>query len=158
MSETITVGLAEGKTVKNKEVLVTYALGSCVGICLYDQRTMVAGMAHIMLPCKAKALSASNDFKFADAGLLKLLEQMLKCGAIRSHITAKIFGGAEMFRVEGGGMRIGERNVNAVKDALKEQMIPLIAEDTGKNYGRSIWFDSQTGIVRIKSIKKEIYK
>lgn len=157
MSDAIIVGLCDGRVVNRGEELVTYALGSCIGICLYDSQKCIAGMVHIMLPHKENALARDNDYKFADAGIAKLNIEMIRKGADKKRITAKIVGGAEMFRLEGSGMRIGERNSIAVKVALQKMGIPLIAEDTGGDFGRSIWLESLTGIVRVKAVKKGMY-
>ena len=157
MSETIILGIADGRVVKRGETLATYALGSCVGVCLYDGKNKIGGLAHIMLPSKDHSFSISNDYKFADAGIRNLLEEMRQAGADRSSIIAKIFGGAEMFAVYGNMIPVGERNVTAVIDVLRSEKIRLHTCDTGSNYGRSIWFDTSTGVVKVKSSRGEIY-
>ena len=91
------VGIAQGKVVSRPEKLITYALGSCVGVCLYDGKHRIAGMAHIMLPDAGLSLSQENPYKFADKGCEQLIKEMELQGANRRFITAKLAGGAGMF-------------------------------------------------------------
>lgn len=149
----VVVGIAQGDIVRPPDVLVTYALGSCVGVCLYDRKTGVAGMAHILLPSYRDARDQSNPYKFADTGCDLLLRSMLMAGADRESVTAKIAGGARMFHTDGKTEGIGTRNVKAVKEALRLLGIRLIAEDTGEDYGRTVILDSTSGRITIKSVK-----
>ena len=149
----ITVGISDWKVCKSPEVLVTYALGSCVGTCLYDKAAGIAGLSHIMLPDSTAitGAGAENRMKFADTAIEDMLNQMVAMGAMRSRITAKIAGGAVMFATQSDKFNIGERNVIAVKAALSRLRIPITASDTGLNYGRTVFFYSENGKVEIKS-------
>lgn len=151
----IVVGIAEGKIAVNGAELISYALGSCVGICLFDRKSKIAGMAHIILPEKAAAVSRGNAYKFADEGLRELLRDMAAAGAVRKDISAKIAGGAKMFETGSREWDIGLKNVTAVKAALTEEGIALLAEDTGKNYGRTILFSSENGSLTISTIRRQ---
>ena len=150
----ISIGISDWKVCKSPDVLVTYALGSCVGTCLYDKDTGIAGLSHIMLP-DSTAITAGpegvNRMKFADTAIDDMLKKMISMGAARSRITAKIAGGAVMFATNNDKFNIGERNVKAVKEALARLRIPIIASDTGLNFGRTVFFYSYTGRVDIKS-------
>ena len=154
MTDLIKVGMADLNTTNSPGVLTTLGLGSCVGICLYDTSTKISGMVHIMLPSSLQIKNNSNVAKFADTGVVKLLEDMIKIGAKRSKVVSKIAGGSQMFNFNDTSdvMRIGSRNVTASKDILKQLGIPLIAEDTGGNYGRTIELYSDTGILLVKTI------
>lgn len=154
MAELIKVGMADMNTATTPGVLTTLGLGSCVGICLYDTTSKISGMVHIMLPSSQQIKNNSNLAKFADTGIVKLLEDMLKLGAKKSRIVSKIAGGSQMFSFNDTSdiMRIGSRNVSASKETLKQLGIPLLAEDTGGNYGRTIELYSETGILLIKTI------
>lgn len=154
MAELIKVGMADMNTTLCPGVLTTLGLGSCVGICLYDTSTKISGLVHIMLPSSAQIKNNSNIAKFADTGIVKLLEDMLKLGARRNKLISKIAGGAQMFNFNDASdiMRIGARNVIATKETLKSLNIPIIAEDTGGNFGRTIELYSDTGILLIKTI------
>ncbi len=154
----IIVNISDWKVCKSPEVIVTYALGSCVGSCLYDKVTGIAGMSHIMLP-DSKVIenkSAVNRMKFADTALPDMLAAMVKMGADPRRIQAKIAGGALMFATKSEQFNIGERNVAAVKKALAALKIPIVASDTGLNYGRTVFFQSADGKVVIKSTVKGV--
>lgn len=150
----VRVGIAELKTAKPPVKLVSTGLGSCVGICLYDPLAKISGLAHIMLPNSRQAKNANNLAKFADTAVKVLIAELLKERAIKKRLIAKIAGGAQMFNLPGASdfMRIGQRNVEASKKALKEAGIPLIAEDVGGNYGRSIEFCSVEGTLLVRTI------
>ncbi len=147
------MGIAEGKTAFGGQELISYALGSCVGVCLYDPAKKIAGLAHIVLPHKGFSQSSENAYKFADEGTRALLEEMVRLGAARSRIYAKIAGGAKMFATANNVWEIGEKNVEAVKEILKEEKISLLAEDTGKNYGRTIRFTAVDGKLEISTVR-----
>ncbi len=153
MRDTITVGISDMKVVRSPGVLVTYALGSCVGICLYDELLKIAALGHIMLPTYPPDSSLDNQHRYADTCIPLMLREMERLGANRARIRAKICGGAKMFQVEGDLSfgSIGSRNVEAVKKALGEFRIPLHAEDTGLNYGRTVFFDAENGTMTVKS-------
>lgn len=155
MGNVIKVGMADLKVAHNKDFLMTAGLGSCIGICLYDLGVRVGGMAHIMLPSSAQARSAENQAKFADTAVPLLIEEMLRLGAVKTRIRAKIAGGAQMFSFPGTQdvLRIGQRNAEAAKVALESLKIPLLAQDTGGNYGRTIQLCTVTGDLLIKTIQ-----
>ena len=152
-SNPVIVGIAQGAVVAKPRELVSYALGSCVGVCLYDRNSNIAGMAHILLPSYKDARDQTNPYKFADTGCARLLREMLAAGASRQSVTAKIVGGAKMFCTDGKTEGIGERTVKAVREALGRLGLSLIAEDTGADYGRTVVLDSASGIVTVKSVK-----
>ena len=154
MSEVIKVGMADLKVGKEPDILTTLGLGSCVGIALYDCTTKIGGLAHIMLPDSTQIKNNENKAKFADTAIDVLLQEMLNVGARRNRLTAKIAGGAHMFEFKNMNdmMCIGARNIAAVLHGLEQKNIPVIAQDTGENYGRTIELDMQNGILRVKTI------
>ena len=157
MSEIIKVGMADLKVCTYPDSLTTLGLGSCVGIALYDSVTKVTGLAHIMLPDSTKITKNENIAKFADTGIAETL--MLLQGANRKRIVAKIAGGADMFggaNVSKSTFRVGASNIEAAKENLKKLGIPLVAEDVGKNYGRTVIIRSEDGAFVIKSVGKPI--
>jgi len=159
MSKTIVVGISEYNVAAIGDVLVTYALGSCVGICLYDPVSKIAGLSHIMLPTITDFTDSrllAQPGKYADTAIELLLQQMLNSGVVRIRLRAKIAGGAQMFAPTNNTSLagIGERNVCAVKKELARLRVPIIAEDTGKNYGRTVYFGADDGLMTIKSINK----
>lgn len=152
MATLIKIGIADANIAAAPDTLISYALGSCVGICLYDPHTKIAGMSHVLLPEKPE--NDTNILKYADSAIPNLLEEMLKKNAIRTNIVAKIAGGANMFGdlFKGGNMLIGERNVEHTKLALKKLGIPIVAEDVGGNIGRTIEFTPEDGMLRVRSL------
>ncbi len=152
---TINIGISDLNIAKPPNILATYALGSCIGICLLDRTRSIGGLAHIMLPSSKEATKASdNPRRYADTGIAELIELMRRNGAITSALTAKIAGGAQMFKTSLETFNIGSRNITAVKKVLASYRIPILAEDTGLNYGRTLFFDVATGTMQIKSVVK----
>ncbi|MBD5139460.1 MAG: chemotaxis protein CheD [Ruminococcus sp.] len=152
MANTVTVGIADLNVVRAPDTLVTYALGSCVGICLYDAEKKIAGLAHIMLPLsKDAAQGIDNKRRYADTGIAELIQKMTMMGANKARLTAKIAGGAQMFNASSAVFNIGERNVEAVKKVLASYRIRILAEETGANFGRTQYFHGETGIMEIRA-------
>lgn len=158
MSAVIKVGMADLNICKNPDIITTLGLGSCIGIALYDPVTKISGLAHIMLPDSTKMKNNTNIAKFADTGIEELVRRMVAAGVTKSRLVAKIAGGAKMFEVSGLSDvgNVGERNAEASKAKLKELGIPLLAEDTGLNYGRTVELHSETGEFHIKSVGKTL--
>ncbi|MDX5474525.1 MAG: chemotaxis protein CheD [Bacillaceae bacterium] len=156
----IKVGIAEANVVTPPKIIRTSGLGSCVGLVLYDAKKQIAGMVHVMLPESSLARKEEiNKSKYADTGVEFLLESLLMYGACKRHIQAKMAGGAEMFRFSSTNdtLRIGPRNVKAIKEKLQLHQIPLISEDCGGNSGRTIEFDPVTRKLMIKTVNKGIH-
>ena len=154
----ITVGISDLAVSRADDVIVTYALGSCVGICLYDERIKLGGLAHILLPSskEASAEAARDNLKnFADTGIAMLAREMMRQGADLKTMTAKIAGGAQMFAGT-SAFNIGERNVAAVKSILERNNIKIISSQTGDKIGRTVFFNLATGMVDVKSAMKGI--
>lgn len=152
----IRVGMADYKTATNSSSLITTGLGSCVGVCLWDPLTKVGGMIHIMLPDSTQGKPLQNKAKYADTGIVLLVDEMRRLGANQARLVAKIAGGAQMFVFPNSNsiMRIGERNVEAVKRCLDLLKIKLLAEDTGGSFGRTIEFFTSNAELRIKTINR----
>jgi len=156
MADLIKVGMADYKIGRDPASIISYGLGSCVGIALFDPVTKIGGLAHIMLPDSTQARSTENLAKFADTAIPKMLEDMIRAGAVKTRITAKIAGGSQMFTFANATdiMRVGERNTTAVKLALNKIGLRLLAEDTGGNYGRTVELKLDSGGYRVKTIDK----
>lgn len=158
MSKMIKVGMADLNICRAPDAITTLGLGSCVGVTLYDKTIKLAGMVHVMLPDSTQVRQNQNRAKFADTGIDYLIEIMLKNGAGRSRLTAKIAGGAQMFAFNGNSdmLRVGERNVEAVKRKLNQLGIPILSADTGLNFGRTVEFYPETGDFVIKAVGKPV--
>lgn len=158
MINKIKVGISEYKVSKSPDLLMTLGLGSCVGIAIYDKESRVGGLSHIMLP--DSTFFNSKDIKpekFADLAIPKMVEEITK-GKSNKNLIAKIAGGASMFTFSDLKMfsNIGERNVLAVKEKLKEMKIPILASHTGGNVGRTMIVNLETFEINIMTATKEI--
>ncbi|HHW46760.1 MAG TPA: chemotaxis protein CheD [Clostridiales bacterium] len=156
MSESFNIGMAEMRILRNGEVGVIFALGSCVGVCLYDPLLKIGAIAHIVLPESPDLAYEQNKYKFADTCIPEMVKQMTSLGCSLKRTWAKIAGGAQMFNSNLGSAfgDIGRRNIEAVKSALGEYNIPIIGEDTGQKHGRTMYFYSGNGEVQVKSFSK----
>lgn len=160
MKETVTVvkvGIADLNVVKAPNRIRTSGLGSCVGVVIYDSYKQVAGLAHIMLPDSSLTKQENfNKYKYADTAIDILVEKLIQLGARKSQLKAKIAGGAQMFQLQSASeiMRIGPRNVEAVKERLKYHQIPVVSSDTGGNQGRTIEFDPVTTKLKIRTVNQ----
>ncbi len=164
MSELESVGVAELKVSNNSVVMASFGLGSCVAIAMFDPCKKVGGLAHVMLPESRGREREGSPAKFADTAVRFLVEELVRKGARLRNLQCKIVGGSQMFELLGSHgrgdkseknpkpMHIGARNVEAAKQALKEMEVPLIGEDTGGNYGRTVRFNTSTGGVEVSSI------
>lgn len=156
MGELIKVGMADLKVAKAPDTLTTLGLGSCIGLTLYDPVMKIGGMVHYMLPDSTKIKNNSNIAKFGDTGIRELLRLMIANGANKRRLVAKIAGGAQMFAMSGNSAvgNVGERNAEEAVLMLRELGIPLIARDTGLNFGRTVELDCSTGQFLIKAVGK----
>lgn len=148
MEEKLIIGIGEFKVAKNPAILVTLGLGSCVGVCIRDKYSHIGGMIHVMLP-EAKDRTG-NQSKYADPGIKLMVDEMIRNGASVKEMEAKIAGGASMF--EAKGFEIGKKNVEKVKEILKEMGIKILAEDTGGDKARSIEYKIEDGTLMIKKV------
>lgn len=157
ITDVVKVGIADMNIVVSPQLIRTSGLGSCVGVVIYDEAREIAGMAHVMLPDSSLAKNGRlNDAKYADTAIKKLVNDLVKRGAQLSSLKAKIAGGAQMFQFSSNSdiMRIGPRNVEAVKRELAASRIKVIAEDVGGNNGRTIEFNPKTAILSIRTVNK----
>jgi len=134
----------------------TIGLGSCVAIVLHDPVAKVGGLAHVLLPTESMSRDRSNPAKFPATVLPIIVNEMCDLGANETRMRAKIVGGASMFAglIPAGGINIGERNVIAVREVLAVAKIPIVAEDTGSDYGRSVYLNVADGAVEVRSLRK----
>ena len=150
----VKVGIADLNLVLPPNKIMTIGLGSCIGISLYDRNLKIAGLAHIMLPDSTQFKSVPQPQKFADLAIPILIKKMQQKGCNKRNLTAKIAGGASMFNFSDKSMvsDIGKRNAESVKRTLEKEGIPIIAENTGGNKGRTMVVDSLDGRVTLKIV------
>lgn len=158
MGNMVKVGMADLNICHAPDAITTLGLGSCVGVALYDKTKKIGGLVHVMLPDSTKVTQNQNKAKFADTGIVWLVEMMKEEGATPALLTAKIAGGAQMFAFRSNNemLRVGDRNVEAVKATLERLRIPILAQDTGLNYGRTVEFYPETGDYVIKAVGKQM--
>lgn len=152
MDKRITVGIADMKMTRQEGELITYALGSCIGISIYDPMIKLGALIHIMLP-EQKGMADMNLFKYADTGVTETVRKLCAFGGIKARMECKLAGGAKMFEFKSGGElgNIGERNAQSVKRMIRQEGIRIIGEDTGANYARTMLLDVNTGKVSIRT-------
>lgn len=154
----IVVVISDIKITKKPNRLVTYALGSCVGVAIYDIKNYIGGLAHVLLPSSNLFQNQEKAIKYADIAVPKLYKDLIKFGADKESLRAKIAGGANMFYKTShiSFYDIGKSNVAIVKKKLKELKVPLIAEDTGGKNSRTMILDLKTLQIEIKSYKNDL--
>ena len=155
MDKKLVVGIADMKMAREEGMLITYALGSCLGICLYDPLIRLAALVHVMLPLNMEA-NRRSPLKYADTGIRETLRQMEGQGAMRSRIVAKMAGGARMFDVPGSGNlgNIGQRNIESAHLVLRREVVRLLREDVGGTTARTLLFDTESGQACVRSYGK----
>lgn len=160
MSVVVKVGMADANICKAPDSITTLGLGSCVGVALRDPVTKIGGLAHVMLPDSTTIKSNDNRLKFADTGIEDLVQMVVKAGANKGRLVAKIAGGAQMFAFSSKAdmVRVGERNAEAAVKKLGELGIPILANDTGKNYGRTVIFYPENGDFVVRAVGRDEYK
>lgn len=149
----IQVRVADYAVARGDVTLVTVGLGSCVAIVLHDAATGVGGLAHVLLPSPELSRDTGNPAKFPCTAVPLLLAEMRELGA-QGPLTGRLVGGASMFRslLASGGINIGERNAIAARQALADAGVALLAEDTGGEHGRSVYFRLRDGQLRVRSL------
>lgn len=154
MNNSIVVGLGESKISNNpKDVLVAYGLGSCLGIAMYDPVAQVGGLLHAVLPtCGMQDNNDENCTKYVCCGIEVLLKGIAEAGGQRNRIVIHVVGGANMLTdtTFSDVMNIGQRNINAAHQKLKELNMEVTGEEVGGNIGRTVRFYVSDGRVAIR--------
>jgi chemotaxis protein CheD len=152
MATTHVVGISDCKiSDAPTDTVVTYALGSCVGLSLYDRKCHMGGILHVMLP-DSRCRSASREFNphmYADTGFYAFLQALLAKGARRDAIEARVAGGANMLQ-HSQFLDIGKRNAEAVVTLLRLERIPIMGSSLGGVVGRSMSLRLQDGTVTVR--------
>lgn len=146
------VDIADFAVAGGDTVLVTSGLGSCVAVVLLDHSSGIAGLAHLLLPSVGTGPASIRPAKYAETGVPLLVDEMRRHGAT-GPLVAKLAGGARMFgALLSSGTNMGQRNVEATRHALEALGIPVVAEDVGGEYGRSVRVEPASGQVRVRSL------
>jgi chemotaxis protein CheD len=144
------VATGEYAIASHPRILMTPALGSCIGVTLYDPFRHTGGLAHVMLPSPADTSSKGSPDRFASHAVPRMAETLSEGGA-RPRLVAKLIGGASMFRGDSHFAGIGDRNAEEVRRQLALLRIPILAEDTGGNHARTVELHLDTGLVVVRS-------
>jgi chemotaxis protein CheD len=133
------------------EVLITYSLGSCIAVVIYDPVVKVGGMLHYMLPESSLDLEKAkqNPHMFADTGITHLFRQSYQYGARKEHIIVKAVGGAQILD-QNGLFNIGKRNYLALRKILWRNNVAVVAEHVGGSVNRTVRLEVATGKVFLK--------
>lgn len=156
MPDLVKVGMADYKVGRAPSTLISYGLGSCIGISVYDPHSKVGGLLHIMLSDSTQSRANDNPAKFADTGIPLLVKEVIAAGGVHRRLVAKLAGGAQMFAFKNATsiMRVGERNAQVSKEILKRLGIPIVAEDTGGTCGRTVSIDLNNGDYFVRTVEK----
>ncbi|ARS90085.1 chemotaxis protein CheD [Natrarchaeobaculum aegyptiacum] len=151
----VPVGVAEYAISSDERPLRTSGVGSCGVVVVHDERAGVSGLLHFMLPTAGRRADRDPDAKFADSGIEALLEAFEDAGGSLARAWAKLAGGAAMLDFESFDRPIGERNVEAAREALAAHDVPVRGDDVGGDAGRMVTFDPATGTLRVKTATGE---
>jgi len=156
MNNTVVVSIADMKISSNPgEVLVTYSLGSCVAVSLYDPYKKIGGLIHIMLPDSSIEKSAEiNPFKYVDLGIPVLYKEMFKLGCKRGTLITSVIGGSNVMD-KNKYFNIGERNYLAVRKILWRNNVIINKEDIGGSKSRTVRLFMDTGRVVVSNAHEE---
>lgn len=153
----LVVGVADLKTSTDRDdTIITYSLGSCLGVALFDDAVGVGGILHCMLPLSKidPGKAASNPYMFVDSGMTTFLQRLFDLGAQRKRISAKVAGGSHILDTQ-GTFNIGERNYTVLRKILWKNEILIAAEDVGGNVPRTMSLNMSDGQTRLKVQGKE---
>lgn len=153
----IIVHVSDGKaSCDPSDRIVTYSLGSCIGVCLYDKASKIGGLLHFQLPESKMGVERAQEkpFMFADTGLALLIQEMTQLGANKRRLSVKIAGGAAMNNGP-KGFDIGKRNGLAIRKLVWKQGLFLDAEEVGGFSPRNLSLDIEDGAVVMRSNGRE---
>jgi chemotaxis protein CheD len=153
----IIVGVADMRfSEQPDDVIITYSLGSCIGLTLFDSERRIGGLVHCMLPLSKidAAKAEANPFMFIDSGVTAFLQQLFDRGAQRKTLVAKVAGGSHIMD-DKGIFNIGERNNTVVRKMLWKNNILISGEDVGGSIPRTMSLDLSTGKTTLKAAGTE---
>jgi len=156
----IIIGVSDMKVSNNpRDTLITYSLGSCVGVIIYDPTVKVGGLLHFMLPESEldKDKAQKNPYMFADTGIPSLFKQSYKLGAVKQRMRVVVVGGAQVLDQK-GFFNIGKRNYMAVRKIFWKNKVMVDYEDIGGSVNRTVKLDIGSGDVWLKVSGREFVK
>lgn len=145
---------------EEEAVLISLALGSSLAVCMYDQNRHFGGMVHTLLPRNRSGIAREADkLRYVNSSVQALCDAMLAHGARVPDLRAKLAGGARIFSFSETERQkeVGRENILCARETLQELGIPLVSEDTGENYGRSVYFHTGDGRLAIETVNRLRY-
>ncbi|OGF64969.1 MAG: hypothetical protein A2Y62_00670 [Candidatus Fischerbacteria bacterium RBG_13_37_8] len=141
-----------------RTLLISYGLGSCVGIFLFDKVKHAGALGHILLPGRCEEVAPIRPEKYCYNIVEMMIAHLTGEGSLKKNLVGKIAGGARMFHFITASEKhwIGDKNIESARIKLQKEGIPIKAEDVGGNYGRTLIANTETGILRIKTVKHGI--
>ena len=137
-----------------KDMLIVTVLGSCVAACIRDRITGIGGMNHFMLPASGDLDSpVSASMRYGTYAMEVLINELLKAGARRENLEAKVFGGGNVL-AGFTSMNVGQRNAQFVREYLQAENIRMVAEDLNDIHPRKVYFFPRSGKVLVKKLKQ----
>jgi len=151
MREKITIRIGEYHASRTPCVIDTI-LGSCVAVCLFDPVMRIGGMNHIFLPGRADTSRFNEPARYGVNAMELLINRMMKLGAVKKQMIAKVFGGGHLFGEVKGYPPIGKQIAEFARCFLKNEQIHIASRDLGGAFGRKVFLHSDTGDVFMKRI------
>jgi len=150
----LSVDIAEYRLGEAPDVLVAYGLGSCVAVALYDPSNRCGGLAHALLPTPPM-FEAKRPATYVETAIAALVEALEQRGSSRDGLLAKLVGGSQMFEAYCDSVdSIGTRNLSKAREVLERMKIPVVAQDTGGDQGRSLEFALDSGSVSVRKVRE----
>jgi chemotaxis protein CheD len=148
------IGLGHWAVLQREGALACLGLGSCVAVILDDRDARVGGLAHVVLPTASLSRDQSNPARFAETAVPMLIGELVRAGAVRGRLRARLVGGASLFGAltPPGTVQIGQRNVSACRTALSTAGIDVVGAAVGGEVGRSVWYAVHSGTVTVRSV------
>jgi chemotaxis protein CheD len=149
----VAVGISDMKiSSRAEDLLITYSLGSCIGLSVYDFAHHLGGLIHCLLPTAKldPEKAAANPCMFVDSGVSSFLQALFNLGAQRRTMIAKVAGGAKLFE-DAQLFNVGERNHTMLRKILWKNNIMVSGEDVGGSIPRTMSLEMGTGVTRLKS-------
>ena len=142
-----------GVFASREPAVVRTVLGSCIAACVFDSRSRVGGMNHFMLPSSTE--DATLPTRFGVHAMEVLINQVMQLGGDRHQLHAKVFGGADVLRMQGGHLRVAEKNRNFVHEFLEAEKIPILAHRLGGVDPLQVYFFTHTAKVMVRPLRRD---
>jgi chemotaxis receptor (MCP) glutamine deamidase CheD len=141
-----------GIHVSRHPVIIKTLLGSCISVCLWDPPTRIGGMNHFMLPRGGGSSYGSDAARFGVHAMDCLIGEMMKLGADRRRLVAKVFGGAHVLDIKVSAVGVPQQNIEFIREFLQSEGMRILAEDMGGYHPRHVHFFTENGRARVKRL------